>query len=275
MNFINTQNTGSPLVEEEVELTAEQRVVFMEVIEESLRVSQRTHLFNWLQRGMQYLIGHEVMLFGVKASDSDLYDYEFFTSSRYFGEEQFNAVLRNEEGIVRQAIGIWRKNNKPVLVSIEPDEQLTQYSKMHASEQVVKDSELKQFVVHGFGDTRSRVSTVVALGRLSSPMTPQTAHLLELIMPHLHCALIKVTSNRIVESIVLNKSQLSKKITTREVEVLQWLYLGKTNWEISTILEISPLTVKNHVQNIIRKLNVENRGQAAAKAAKLGLVIAS
>jgi DNA-binding CsgD family transcriptional regulator len=48
--------------------------------------------------------------------------------------------------------------------------------------------------------------------------------------------------------------------------------MGKTNWEISTILNISPLTVKNHVQNVIRKLSVLNRNQAAIKAAKLGLI---
>ena len=48
--------------------------------------------------------------------------------------------------------------------------------------------------------------------------------------------------------------------------------MGKTNWEISSILGISPLTVKNHVQNILRKLDVQNRGQAAIKASKLGLV---
>ena len=50
------------------------------------------------------------------------------------------------------------------------------------------------------------------------------------------------------------------------------MHKGKTNLEISVILDISPLTVKNHVQNILRKLNVQNRNHAAVKASKLGLV---
>jgi transcriptional regulator EpsA len=264
------------LLDTEITLSDEQRIVFMEVIEESLRLTQRTHLFNWLQRGVQYLIGHEVMLFGVRSSDSDIYDYEFFTSSRYFGDAQFSQVIKKDEGIVRHALNLWNKSGMPTFVSnqMKPAD-FNNYTIINADETVLLDSELKNFVVHGFGDSRTRISTVVAFGRLSSPVSAHTAYLLELIMPHLHCALIKVTSSRSGADMVLNTMSASKKITKREFEILQWLHMGKTNWEISSILNISPLTVKNHVQNILRKLDVENRGQAAVKAAKLGLVTIS
>jgi transcriptional regulator EpsA len=257
----------------EISLDAEQRLVFMEVIEESLRLSHRTHLFNWLQRGVQYLIGHEVMMFGVRSSDSDLYDYEYFTSSRYFGEIQFSEVIKKEEGVVSGALNIWNKFGMPIFVTNQIEAiDGNNFSVINTDEMALKNSELKNFVVHGFGDSRTRISTVVMFGRLSSPINGHTAYLLELIMPHLHCALIKVTASRGGIDVVLNNNHLLKKITRRESEILQWLHLGKTNWEISSILGISPLTVKNHVQNILRKLDVENRGQAAVKAAKLGLV---
>ena len=261
------------LIDTEISLSEEQRLVFMEVIEESLRLTQRTHLFNWLQRGVQYLIGHEVMLFGVRNSDSDIYDYEYFTSSRYFGDAQFSQVIKKDEGVVRDALNVWSKNGMPTFVTNHiKAADFNNYAVVNADPEILLNSELKNFVVHGFGDSRTRISTVVAFGRLSSPVSAHTAYLLELIMPHLHCALIKVTSNRGGASMVLNSMHTSKKITNREFEILQWLHMGKTNWEISSILEISPLTVKNHVQNILRKLDVENRGQAAVKAAKLGLV---
>lgn len=257
----------------EISLSEEQRLVFMEVIEESLRLTQRSHLFNWLQRGVQYLLGHEVMLFGVRNSDSDMYDYEYFTSSRYFGEPQFNQVIKKDEGVVREALNHWNKNGMPIFVTnqIKPSD-FNNYGVINVDPQDLLNSELKNFVVHGFGDSRTRISTVVAFGRLSCQVSAHTAYLLEMIMPHLHCALIKVTSHRGGPSMMLNATQASKKITKREFEILQWLHMGKTNWEISSILQISPLTVKNHVQNILRKLDVENRGQAAVKAAKLGLV---
>lgn len=55
----------------------------------------------------------------------------------------------------------------------------------------------------------------------------------------------------------------------REKEVLNWLKLGKTNWEISVILQISERTAKFHVGNIMKKLNAVTRGHAVAKAISL------
>jgi DNA-binding CsgD family transcriptional regulator len=58
-------------------------------------------------------------------------------------------------------------------------------------------------------------------------------------------------------------------LTVRELDIIKWIYLGKSNFEIGAILKISPLTVKNHVQKILRKLNVVNRTQAIGKALEL------
>lgn len=261
------------IVQAETTLTDEQRLVFMEVIEESLRISHRTHLFNWLQRGLQYLIGHEVMMYGVRSSESDVYEYEYFTSSRYFGDEQFNAVINKDKGIVQNAQNLWVKSAYPVFVTHQHTSMdFNNFQVHHVGEDTLRASELKEFVVHGFGDNRTRISTIIVFGRLSAQINEHTAYLLELIMPHLHCALVKVNANRGGVQVFLNQNSMLKTITKREIEILQWLHLGKTNWEISSILEISPLTVKNHVQNIIRKLGVENRGQAALKGIRLGLI---
>ena len=54
-------------------------------------------------------------------------------------------------------------------------------------------------------------------------------------------------------------------LSEREAEIIRWVRLGKTNYEIGIILGISAFTVKNHLQRIFRKLDVSNRAQAAAK----------
>ena len=59
------------------------------------------------------------------------------------------------------------------------------------------------------------------------------------------------------------------KLTTREAEVLFWIAKGKTNREIGQILGTSPRTINKHSENLYKKLEVENRTTAAAKAIEL------
>jgi DNA-binding CsgD family transcriptional regulator len=54
-------------------------------------------------------------------------------------------------------------------------------------------------------------------------------------------------------------------LSDRESEVLCWVALGKTNPEIGSILSISEFTVKNHMQNVFKKLDVSSRAQAVSK----------
>lgn len=53
-------------------------------------------------------------------------------------------------------------------------------------------------------------------------------------------------------------------VTKRESEVLYWVSYGKTSWEISQILTMSPRTVNKHLEQIYKKLGVDNRTSAAA-----------
>ena len=62
------------------------------------------------------------------------------------------------------------------------------------------------------------------------------------------------------------------ELTNREREVLQLIAQGKSNQEIATELFITLKTVKTHVSNILAKLDVEDRTQAAIYALKHGLV---
>jgi len=61
-------------------------------------------------------------------------------------------------------------------------------------------------------------------------------------------------------------------LTEREYEVLKLVVEGKSNSEIADILSISEHTAKAHVCNIIQKLVVDDRTQAAVKAIKEGIV---
>lgn len=57
-------------------------------------------------------------------------------------------------------------------------------------------------------------------------------------------------------------------LTVREADVMLWIANGKTNREIGQILDMSPRTVNKHLEQVFRKLGVENRTAAAAAAIK-------
>jgi LuxR family maltose regulon positive regulatory protein len=53
-------------------------------------------------------------------------------------------------------------------------------------------------------------------------------------------------------------------LTAREAEVLELIASGDSNKLIARALDISPHTVKRHVANVLEKLGLQSRGQAAA-----------
>lgn len=61
-------------------------------------------------------------------------------------------------------------------------------------------------------------------------------------------------------------------LTQRESDVLRYIAMGLTNKEIAQSLNISYETVKEHVQNMLRKIGVSDRTQAAVWAVRKGLV---
>lgn len=61
-------------------------------------------------------------------------------------------------------------------------------------------------------------------------------------------------------------------LTERETDVLRLLAEGKANKEIAQALGIGEKTVKTHVSNILAKLGVQSRTQAALHAARIGMV---
>jgi DNA-binding NarL/FixJ family response regulator len=61
------------------------------------------------------------------------------------------------------------------------------------------------------------------------------------------------------------------ELSDRELEVLKLIANGKDNAQIAAELVISPKTVKNHISNILMKLQIQNRIQAAVYAVRSGL----
>jgi LuxR family quorum sensing-dependent transcriptional regulator len=90
------------------------------------------------------------------------------------------------------------------------------------------------------------------------PMAKRVIHVVS-IMAHGRISALKGES--------INQKQI---LTAREREVLHWVSVGKTSWEISTILHLSKSTIDIMVNRAQQKLNAVTRTQAVVNALRAG-----
>ncbi|WP_036165334.1 XrtB/PEP-CTERM-associated transcriptional regulator EpsA [Massilia sp. 9096] len=120
-------------------------------------------------------------------------------------------------------------------------------------------------LVHGTGQTAGGASVFALFGLPQRP-SARHAYFLELLVPHLHLALMRLPSPG------AGAAAPARPLSTREAEIMGWLREGKSNDEMGQILGISALTVKNHLQRIYRLLGVSNRAHALARCIELRLL---
>jgi DNA-binding NarL/FixJ family response regulator len=70
----------------------------------------------------------------------------------------------------------------------------------------------------------------------------------------------------------IDAETIRSELSDREIQVLKLIANGKDNALIAAELHISPKTVKNHISNILMKLQIDNRIQAAVYAVRSGIV---
>jgi len=91
-----------------------------------------------------------------------------------------------------------------------------------------------------------------------------------LISPHIAAKVLQRV--RASNTLPGGADAIRSELSDREIEVLKLIANGKDNAQIARELFISPKTVKNHISNILMKLQIENRIQAAVYAVRSGIV---
>jgi len=103
----------------------------------------------------------------------------------------------------------------------------------------------------------------------------ESIHLLirgEPIIPHTMASKLLTEFRTMAKKAEQPPDPSAAPLTDRETEILQWLAKGQSNKKIGAALGISDNTVKIHLKNILRKLHMNSRVQAAVYAHQQGLV---
>jgi transcriptional regulator EpsA len=136
--------------------------------------------------------------------------------------------------------------------------------------EMLKRHELDNIAAHGLRGSDGRLKSFFGFFKVTGTICDRLLYLLEVLLP-----ILDSTLSRVVASQAINDASSRSKIPAlgdREIQVIKLIKVGKTNQVIADELFISPKTVKNHVQNILKKLQVKTRGHAVAKAIDLGLL---
>lgn len=122
-------------------------------------------------------------------------------------------------------------------------------------------------------DAEGLVNAIRAAARGETPLAPQVTHkLVETVLTRHHALRDSMGAMRDdVSQPHADENPKLASLSEREREILALLAQGLTNREIAARLAISDKTVKFHVSNILEKLHLSDRTQAALFAAKQGL----
>lgn len=234
---------------------------FGEAVTACKSVENLSDLFMWSQGPLWAYLPHDVMLFCVADSQSQWLLSDCLHSQPLKGQT-VNALIDRHHGLLALLIEESRKLGIRKLY----------FDAQGRSAQPIAPELCKAVASHKLGplwfaDTGAlpgfhRVSFALLGGQLQDKETLQW----EWMAPSIQAALCRVAAGQWTSEDGLDDSSFEGQLLTpRQLEIMKWVRQGKTNHEIGAIMDISPFTVKNHLQKIFQRLKVNNRVQAVAQ----------
>jgi DNA-binding NarL/FixJ family response regulator len=205
-------------------------------------------------------------------------DHDLFrTGLRNLLEEQTVQVV-GEAADGAQAIRMVRELAPDVVVM---DLNMPGMSGVEATRQVTTLAPLTRVVVLTISDQDDDVMNAILAGACGYLMKDSSIQDLmqgikaasvgeSLISPHIAAKVLQ--RMRATGTNEADAAMIRSELSDREIEVLKLIANGKDNAQIAADLHISPKTVKNHISNILMKLQIDNRIQAAVYAVRSGIV---
>jgi transcriptional regulator EpsA len=230
-------------------------------LDDALRIRTRAQFFSWTQGMLQDLIPHRALVCALRRGSPRAFMVDGFSTlgvdTALFGE-----LLLRETPLASVLSENWRQHRyQPVLCSLGEFAALAGNSLVRE----LRRAGATELLVNGSHDLDGEVQGLCLFACQAGAVGPREIYLTQLMAPSLQTAWMRTQASAAAEGPRL-ASVGGRALTERECGILRWVYLGKSNGEIGAILNISALTVKNHMQKILRKLNVVNRAQAVGKA---------
>ncbi len=248
-------------------LKASEQTALWRALHASLDIRSRGQFFLWSQGQVQALIPHDVLVCARLDADGQL-RYIDVLHSVPLEPAVMDALKHPQTGlIVRLALTC---SQAQLMQSVWMGDQTESEHPLQSVADEMQTLQLGPAMFKYTGLTANGASFFAFL-KLREPPTEVRQMFLRLLLPNLSLVFSRAEVQGALLESEVPVGDDDTELTDRQVEILHWVKLGKTNQEIAQILEISALTVKNHMQKLFKKLNVHNRAQAVARVMDMRL----
>jgi transcriptional regulator EpsA len=226
----------------------------------------KTHkdFYQWKKEYVCKYIPHDILITGWGDFSKGNLQFDICSNFADVQKQQLNHGVNEIKPLMQILFSKWVDNNEKWILNEEfhiSDLQL----KFSAEEKIMSLlAKTSSILVYGFRDKRSNSDVLYAFFSVRENEKANTS-VLSIIMPFLDEALRRVECLPKNTANILQIPTILSVISKRELAVLRLVVQGKTNTEIAENLFISVNTVKNHLKNIFKKIDVSSRAEAVAK----------
>jgi hypothetical protein len=230
-------------------------------------VRQRSDMFLWSQGPVQACLPHTLMACALSGPGGNTLHRDCFHGTlidAYVLEE----VMAPQAGLLAElarhcwhGVGVPFWVNGPTVAQPMPRPARSEGVRLDQLSQRCARLDLGPALAVSTGALPGSRSSCFVFFKVALPTAVPAMELATLLLPHFHLGLCRSWAAE-AESV---GPKPQERLTKRQVQILNWVQQGKTNFEIAVILGVSPLTVKNHLQKLFKRLDVHNRTQAVAK----------
>lgn len=253
---------------------------FIDHVRESLQVKCHLQLMLWLQGDFQRSLPHQIFIAAWGDFSRGLVQHDVV--SRIPALRTSHIANRDISQLTSHLFHRWLGHGaQPFAANFE---NLTLGPDGAEREGMEAFSTMRSVMVHGVRDARGRHDCIYIFMNSDPCVAPKALDHLRIMLPfvdmvvrqveHLPCQSMEDVPPREME--IADEPECMApdlQLSIREMEIMDWVRMGKTNYEVGKILNISTFTVKNHLQRIFRKLDVTNRAQAVSEVRRISTAI--
>jgi transcriptional regulator EpsA len=240
----------------------------------------RTHLdlVHWLRGGVQHFMPHDILVAAWGDFQRGAIGHDIVAPLR--GVRTAQANMSALVSRLQELFANWSAANKQPYVT--PAERISGLLGLAPQQDLLHSSApaMRSAMVHGLRDLRAEQDCLYVVLSREAISEKTCAAAMTALLPHIDMAMRQTAlPSKIITQgsacgapaqITISRHGPDSALpdngmTGRELQIMQWVEMGKTNQEIGTILDISTFTVKNHLQRIFKKLDVYNRAQAVSR----------